>query len=347
MLLNISRKNQNYAIDIESAAGFIAKTQRKSGEIPWVEGEKTDPWDHVEAAMGLSIGGYLKEAQRAYEWMARMQLSDGSWYTSYRAGIPEDKTRDTNMSSYLAVGTFHYYMLTDDTAFLNDMWETIRSAIWFSLSLQAPSGEIYWAISPEGKVDPMALLSGSSSIYMSIKCALAIAERLGHHLPEWEKALKKLENAIKTKPYLFNMTKSRYAMDWYYPILSGVITGEKAQKRIDKFWKKFIAIGQGARCVSDQPWVTLAETSELALAVSAMGNTNLSEIIFNWILDKQNKDGSYWCGFTCPDMTIWPKYKTTWTNAAVLMAADAIYELTPASQLFSHQRWKASSFVSI
>jgi len=341
MDLNISRKKEQYSIDIESTADLIAKAQRKSGEIPWCEGEKTDPWDHVEAAIGLSIGGYLEEAQRAYEWMARMQLSDGSWYTSYRESVPEDTTRDANLSSYITVGVFHYYMMTGDTVFLNEMWKTISSAIWFALSLQAHSGEIYWAISPKGAVDPVALLTGSCSIYMSIKCALAIAERLGHNLPAWKEALKKLENAIKYKPYLFNMTKSRYSMDWYYPILSGVLTGEKAQKRIDKFWEKFMVIGQGARCVSDQPWVTLAETSELSLALSAMGNSNLSEIVFNWILDKQNEDGSYWFGFTCPDMVIWPKYKTTWTNAVVLMAADAIYELTPACQLFNHQLWNS------
>jgi hypothetical protein len=35
-------------------------------------------------------------------------------------------------------------------------------------------------------------------------------------------------------------------------------------------------------------------------------------------------------------MAIWPEDKLTWTNAAVLLAADALYDLTPASRLFSH-----------
>jgi hypothetical protein len=38
-------------------------------------------------------------------------------------------------------------------------------------------------------------------------------------------------------------------------------------------------------------------------------------------------------------MTVWPETGNTWTNAAVLMAADAIYHLTPASRLFSHRVW--------
>jgi hypothetical protein len=327
------------SIGVAQASSFIARTQRPDGEIPWCESQKTDPWDHVESAMALSVGGYLEESRRAFEWLAGKQLNDGSWYTAYRHGVAEDKTRDANLSSYIAVGLLHHYLITKDTAFLKEMWPTLSRAVEFALSLQAPSGEIYWAISPEGHVDRMALLTGSSSIYMSIKCALAIAKILGFFMPLWEIALNKLAEAIKNKPYLFNMTKSRYSMDWFYPILCGVITGDDAQKRLDKYWKKFVVEDRGVRCVSDKPWVTIAETSELTLTLAAKGNHELAAIVFNWICDRRYEDGSYWCGFTCPDLVIWPEDKITWTNAAVLIAADAIYNLTPASVLFSHQFW--------
>ena len=344
MGLNFFTSKQDRSIDVDSVAGMIAKTQNESGEVPWCEDEKTDPWDHVEAAMGLSIGGYLSEAGKAFRWMARMQLDDGSWYASYRDGIPEDNTRDTNISSYIAVGVFHYYLITGDITFLKEMWQTVKAATNFALGMQAPGGEIYWAISPEGKVDKMALLTGSSSVYMSIKCALAIAKKLGYNMPLWREGLAKLKHAILHRPFCFNMTKFRYSMDWFYPVLSGVFTGEKAQRRIERFWERFVINGQGARCVSDRPWVTVAETCELSLALSAMGNRNLSEIVFTWIQNKTNEDGSYWCGFTCPDMTIWPKDKSTWTNAVVLIAADAIYDLTPAGRLFSHRFWEDYQF---
>jgi len=338
--LNSTAHKQDVSIDVDLVGGMIAKTQRESGEIPWCEDEKTDPWDHVEAAMGLSIGGFLKEAQKAYKWLARMQLEDGSWYASYMNGIPEDKTRDTNLSSYIAVGVFHYYLITGDLTFLEEMWPTLKSAINFALDMQAPGGEIYWAISPAGRVDPMALLTGSSSVYMSIKCALAVAEQLGYTMPAWIEGLSRLKYAIQYKPDHFNRSKSHYSMDWFYPILSGVITGHGAHRRIEKLWEKFVINGQGVRCVSNRPWITVAETCELTLALSAMGNLSLSETVFNWIQNRTNKDGSYWCGFTCPDMTIWPKHKSTWTNAAVMIAADAIYNLTPACQLFSHRFWR-------
>lgn len=346
MELKVAKIKQDLSIDVYAIADLIAATQRKNGEIPWCDGQKTDPWDHVEAAMGLAIGGYFKEAQLAFEWLSRVQLTDGSWFSSYMNGVPEDKTREANMASYVAVGVFHYYLITGDKRFLNIMWDTVRRAIDFTIRLQAPGGEIYWAISPEDKIDHMALLTGSSSIYMSLKCAISVSQILGHKMPEWADSLKKLGNAIRNLPYLFNMTKSRFSMDWFYPVLTGAITGIEAQKRIGRSWKKFIVKGQGVRCVSDEPWVTIAETSELSLALYAMGNANLSQIVFNWICSKTYEDGSYWCGFTVPDMTIWPEEKITWTNAVVLMAADAIYNLTPAGRLFCHDSWNLSSLDS-
>jgi hypothetical protein len=135
-------------------------------------------------------------------------------------------------------------------------------------------------------------------------------------------------------------------MDWFYPMLSGALTGEQAQARLDRYWKKFVVKGLGVRCVSDHPWVTMAETSELSLALAAMGNRELAEIVFGWIQDRTFEDGSYWCGFTFPDMVIWPEDKLTWTNAVVLMAADALYHMTPASRLFSHRAWNGSGLAS-
>jgi hypothetical protein len=340
-----SRPIPDLSIDIDSICNLIAETQMASGEIPWCKGQKTDPWDHVEAAMGLSIGGYQKEAQRAFEWMAGKQLKDGSWYSAYMQGVPEDRTRDANMTSYIAVGVFHYYLITADLSFLKQMWPTVSAAIDFALRLQTAEGEIHWAISPEGHIDPMALLTGSSSIYMSLKCALTIAKILGRPASGWSKAYKKLGNAIRNKPHLFNIAKSRYSMYWFYPILAGVLTGADAQKRIDKYWKKYVIEEQGVRCVFDEPWVTIAESSELCIALAAMGRLDLAKILFNWIADKRYDDGSYWCGFTCPDIIIWPEEKITWTNAVALMAADAIYNLTPAGQLFSHQFWRDFDFI--
>lgn len=342
----VLRNNQS-RLGLEAAAELIIRTQKPNGEIPWSIGGKTDPWDHVEAAIGLIVAGRRHEAEKAFEWLAGRQLEDGSWYASYIDGAPDDRTRDANMSSYLAVGLMHHYLVYSDVQFIKKMWPATAAGLDFALSLQAAGGEIHWAASPEGVVDPMALLTGSSSIYMSLKCALVLAGVLDEDRVEWREALKKLGYAIEYRRHHFNMTKSRFSMDWFYPILCGAVGGVNAKRRIEKYWDRFIVEGLGVRCVSDEPWVTIAESSELVIALAAMGNTEQARIVFNWIQDRTFEDGSYWSGFTFPDMVVWPEDKLTWTNAAVLMAADSLYQLTPAGRLFHHDFWNAAPYSEI
>jgi hypothetical protein len=56
------------------------------------------------------------------------------------------------------------------------------------------------------------------------------------------------------------------------------------------------------------------------------------------------EDDTFWCGYTFPDMTVWPEEKISWTNAVALMAADALYSITPGSRLFSHDAWDGFRF---
>jgi hypothetical protein len=335
------------AINISAVVDLIVQTQLPSGQIPWSRGDKTDPWDHVEAAMGLTIGGRWQEARKAFQWLQDAQLADGSWFAAYENGTVKDRIRESNHAAYIAAGLYHYLLVTQDTAFIHRMWPTLEAAVDFCIGLQAPGGEIHWAINAQGQPDPMALLTGCSSITFSLKCAIALARTMGQDRPRWQHALKRLLDCIRNKPQHFNMTKSRFSMDWFYPILCGALTGDAAKVRLDKFWKKFVVQNMGVRCVSDQPWVTIAESSELVLALSAMGNNLLARIVFSWICDDTFEDGTYWCGFTFSDMVLWPEEKITWTNAVVLMAADALYGLTPAARMFDHGHWDALGVGSI
>jgi hypothetical protein len=346
MQLYVTQSSEKTAIDITAMASFIAGVQKENGEIPWSEGGKTNPWDHVESAMGLSVAGRLEEAEKAYIWMKRMQLRDGSWWTAYKNGIPIDKTKDANISSYMAVGVYHHYLITKDRTFLKFMWPSVRAGIDFAIHLQSEAGPVYWAKNVHGVVDPMALLTASSSVFMSIKCGLAMAMVLGKSPPKWEGAYLKLCAAIKNKPHLFNMMKSRFSMDWYYPVLCGAVMGSDAHKRIQKSWDKFVVPGWGVRCVSDHPWTTMAETSELVLTLAAVEEYEKAKIVFGWLLDKKYDDGCFWMGVTFPDAVIWPEEKTAWTAAAVLLAYDALTQLTPASCLFNHRFWENSLHVT-
>ena len=337
----IPAKMQQFPVlNIASVAGLILRLQRASGDIPWHAEGKTDPWDLVESVMGLNIAGYTSSARQGLDWLRQVQNPDGSWFSAYIKGIPEDRTCQAHMACYIAVGIFHAYLITGDRSWLEQYWEPMEKAVDFALGLQADTGEIFWAKSPEGKIDPMSLLAGSSSVFMSIKCALTICHILDRPRPAWETGWERLGHSLKENLHKYNVSKSRFSMYWFYPILCGAIQGEKAQVRMEKYWHKYMIHGQGARCVSDQPWVTIAETCELVLALNAMGNRQKAQIVFSWIQDRVYEDKTFWCGYTYPDMVIWPEEKISWTNAVALMAADSLYDLTPASGLFSHDNWE-------
>ncbi len=320
-------------------AEYIASVQDPDGSIPWFEGGYTDPWDHVEAAMGLSICGKYKEAENAYRWMKKTQLSDGGWWNAYKNGSIEDKTRiESNFVAYIATGVWHHFLITQERTFLENMWSTVEKAVEFVLSLQTKYGEISWAVDSEKSVKNDALVTGCSSIYKSLECAINIATTLDKKRSHWIESRSKLGNTLRSHPERFDRTwesKSRYSMDWFYPVLTGIITGPAARTRLKAKWDTFVVNELGCRCVSDEPWVTIAESCELTMALIGAGQHKKASQLFNWLHDYREEDGSYWTGYVYPKDELWPAEKPTWTAGAILLAADALANATPASQLFT------------
>lgn len=313
-------------------AESIASVQYSSGEIPWSDPGHTDPWDHVECAMALTVAGLLEPARAAFDWCRREQRADGSWPIQYRRGAIEDANSDSNFCAYIATGVWHHVLVTADRRFAESMWPTVRAAIDFVLDLQADTGEIYWARGASGPL-PEALLTGCASVYHSIRCALALADYIGDSQPEWEVALGRLGHAIAEHPEGFT-EKPYHSMDWYYPILGGAVRGPAATARITRRWDDFVVDGLGIRCVSDRPWVTGAETCELVLALDAMGDRRRATEQFSAMQHLRESDGSYWTGLVFADGKRWPVERTTWTGAAVILAADALSSTTGGSGIF-------------
>lgn len=318
---------------------YIAAHQQSDGAVAWFDGGHIDPWDHVEAAMGLSIGGQWEAAEQAYAWLSLRQREDGGWYASYRDGAVEDDTRaETNFVAYVATGIWHHYLITRNRRFLVDSWPMLHAAMEFVLALQAPSGEIYWALDSRSGVSRDALVTGCSSIYKSLECASNAAHELGEDPGSWLQARQQLGDALRHRPDRFDRTwesKARFSMDWFYPVLAGVVEGEAARRRLAARWQEFVEPGLGCRCVADQPWVTVAESCELSLALLASGQRRAAMEVFSWLHDYRHRDGSYWTGYVFPDEAIWPEERPTWTAAAVLLAADALTGATAASELFT------------
>jgi hypothetical protein len=322
--------------DLRATVDAIARVQEPDGRIPWIPGGRTDPWNHVEAAMALDVGGRHGDAARAYRWLVERQLPRGGWHSYYVADGVDDPTLDTNIAAYVAAGTWHHFLATGDDAFLRAMWPVVERAVDYVLDVQRATGEVAWRADED---DPGALLTGSSSVHFSLRCATAIAEHLDRDRPDWELSIGSLAYAIAHRPDVF-LDKSRWAMDWYYPILGGVLRGAAATARVDEGWERFVVDGLGVRCVSDRPWVTAAETCELAMSLDALGETARASQLLEWVQFLRHDDGGYWCGmnfegerFDAPGQ-YFTADQPTWNSAAVVLATHALTGDGPTAGFF-------------
>jgi hypothetical protein len=346
-------KSEGIAVVLSEARLFatgasIARNQQADGMIPWARGMHADPWNHVEAAMALVSGGFVDEARSAYRWLAANQHDDGSWCAYYLPSAPggiEDPKRDTNVCAYVATGVMHWLLATGDHDFAREMWPVVERAADFVVSWQQPGGELAWAVEPTGKAATagpsgrLALLTGSSSAYHSLRCAVALAEALDMERPEWELAAGRLATAIAFRndpgddrsPF---EPKSAWAMDWYYPVLCGAVSGDAGRARLEAGWARFVTEGHGVRCIADNPWFTGAETAECAMAHAVVGRFEEARALLAWAHKLRHVDGSYFTGIVQPVGKHFPaSERTSYTAAAVVLAHHCLFDESPAAGL--------------
>jgi len=332
------------ADEIVASAEHLAGLQRPSGMIPWWPTGHCDPWNHVESAMALDVAGFHHEAERAYEWLADTQRPDGSWHNYYLADdgptAPiEDTKLDTNVCAYIATGVWHHWKCTADRGFVDNVWPVVERALDWVLAQRRTDGLPLWAVEPpndDGPVRPWeyALLTGTCSIQHSLRCGAAVGCETGSARPDWVVAADEMCAMVEYSPLSFE-PKDRWAMDWYYPALTGALTQDTAKVRLADGWPLFAMEGKGIRCVSDEPWVTASETAEASLAYSAIGDVATAYDLLRWTRPHRAADGSYLTGIVYPQRVTFPdREHTSYTAAAVILAADAITGASPASSLF-------------
>ena len=318
----------------------LAALQTESGMIPWWPGGHCDAWNHVECAMALDVVGMHAEAERAYEWLARIQRPDGSWHNYYlpdgdRDDTVEDPKIDTNVVAYIATGLWHHWRSTNDRNFVDNLWPTVERALDYVLDLRRDDGLVLWAVEADGtRPWNYALLTGSSSIQHSLRCGAAVGLATGSPRPDWIEAADRMCTFINHAPLAFQ-PKTRWAMDWYYPVLSGATEGDAAKARLAEGWPTFAMEGLGIRCVYDEPWITASETAEASIAYSAIGDFTTATDLLTWTRSHRCEDGSYLTGLVYPEEITFPdRERTSYTAAAVILAADAIIGTGPASDVF-------------
>ena len=219
------------------------------------------------------------------------------WHNYYWPdGSVEEAKLDTNVCAYIATGVWHHWRCTWDRAFLDHLWPTVERALDWVLSLRRADGLALWAIEADGTPPwDYALLTGTSSIQHALRCAAAVADIVGEPRPAWAAAADVMAAAVVERPDAFE-PKDRWAMDWYYPVLTGALTGEAAKRRLAEGWDTFAMEGKGIRCVADEPWVTASETAECALAFAAIGDRDTATDLLAWTRAHRRDDGAYWTG---------------------------------------------------
>jgi len=317
---------------------YVLESQNDNGTIPSNADGSFDPWDFIESITAINFIGDIGNAEKAFLWLKANQNDDGSWYAKYSSnGDILEKNKPTHFSPYISIGLLHYYKIFLNKEFLKNLWPTVEKALNFSLSLQNKNGTIPWSIDQNGNIEDDYLLTGSSSILKGIECAMAISKILGFSDQEqWKQSYEFLSTAIKNPSGLFDLQKDRsnFSMDSYYPILSGCLSNDEIDKHITHTLVNFYDEGLGIRCVQEEPWVTVAETNEFIIALVMANKKKLAKKILNESLRMSDDKNIPYMGWQHVQNIFWPDERPTWTSAAVLLAADAIFEFTKGSDLF-------------
>lgn len=328
---------------LAGAARKILEIQRPDGAIPWFEAGPWDPWNHAESVMGLAVMGETDAAQGGLDFLQATQGPDGAWLGDYGNALPMEgrdriareeapALKDTNFIAYPAVAVWRLYRLTGDAGGARMRWPMVRAAIDFVLARQHVEGDISWCAEAHGDAADDAILAGCASIYASLGCALALADLVGEPRPAWVAARDRLRMAMLRRPDRFDRRgqgQADFAMDAYYPILAGVMPYAAALARLETRAPAFVVPGLGCRCVRTEPWVTVAESCELAMAMVRLGRRAQAARLLEAQAPRRDADGTYWMGWQYEEQIIWPLETPAWTQAAAILAFDALHEATP------------------
>ena len=214
------------ASDVLATAHAIAEVQRADGMIPWFAGGHCDPWNHVEAAMALTVCGLpTRRRPPTAGWPSR-QLADGSWFNYYLADGVKDPRLDTNVCAYMAAGLWHHHLVTGDAELLRRAVAGGREGHRLRAALAA-ARRLGALVARPGR--PARGLRPADRLLVDLPLACAARwpspSAWARTAPtgSWPPAGSATPWPTTRAP---SPPRSEFAMDWYYPMLSGALEGE-------------------------------------------------------------------------------------------------------------------------
>ena len=315
--------NKDIKKELLSAKNWILKNQKDNGEILWDDKGKWDFWDHCECLIALSIYEEWDAFRRGLDFCLSKVDQEGLVKSQYVDGKISQDYFEAHHAPYIFLPLLQKYLIDNDINYLLKYRSEIHQIYKGTLKFKDADGYYHWALDQNGLLDD-TLVTSSCSLELSRRAYNKICKLIqDEDCIDHDKIIS--ENKLNSNKFdRGGIDRSRFSMDSYYPILCRSGTKEDAMETLNKFYVN----GLGIKCVEEEPWVTFAESSECIMALYKIGLKKEARKIFDEVMKHKNSKGYFSTGYQYELGVYWPKEDSTWTNAAVIMAADCIHDIT-------------------
>ena len=301
----------DYKKKFEPCKNWIISNQSLSGAIFWDEKGKCDPWDHCECLIALAIYEEWEHFWKGVNWFFTNLNEDGLIYAEFQNEKPSKLHNESHHAPYIIMPLLQAYLIDHDQDYkkilTNEQLLKLEKIFEALNDFKDQDGYFYWAKDSNGYSDN-SLITASMSIFLSLAAKDKSVPKF--KIDMWQEKFDR-----------DGVDRSRFSMDFYYPFLAGIKNNkEEFLDLLDNYYVK----GFGVKCVAEEPWVTIAESSECVISALIHDNKDIAKDIFNDIQQFQNKDGIFPTGYQYDMEIFWPEENSTWTNAAVIIAAHAL-----------------------
>ncbi len=293
---------------LEPAKDWIIFNQSKDGSILWDENGKCDPWDHCECLIALAIYEEWDAFDKGVDWFFHNINKDGLISPEFKNQESVQDHFESHHAPYISLPLMQAKLMGRDESKVTEFESKIETIFNRLKNFKDKDGYYFWAKDKNGYSDN-SLITATMSIFLSLK-ALNNNFSIDLNKEKWNEKFNR-----------DGVDRSRFSMDFFYPYLAGI---KKDRNDFKNHLKIFYKEGLGVKCVKEEPWVTIAESSECAIAALVVGEEEIANQIFKNIMQFQNPEGVFPTGYQYDLKIFWPEEKSTWTNAALIIAAHAI-----------------------
>ena len=313
--------------EFQPMINWIEKNQSSSGMIYWDEKKNFDAWDHFECLTALAILGRKDSFLKGLNWFLDNLSKDNQIFSSYKGKKITQNYYELHHAIYFSVPLLQGFYIFEEIELLKKNFDPLKKIVEKTINSRDNYGFFYWA-EKDGEFQDNSLISATSSIYLTLKASIEIYKFLKKDTKLLEDIIKSIEQQFTGDMSRFNrdgVDRSRFSMDAYYPYLAGINLDN--QTLLDSL-SDFYVPGMGIKCVKEEPWVTFAESSEAIISLIRVGEIEFAKKIMSEIENFKNKEGIFPTGYQFSEKIFWPDERSTWTNAAYIIAKDCLYDLT-------------------